>query len=316
MDLPVLILVFNRPNDTQVLLDRLKEIKPTQIYVGADGPRIDKPGELKSCLQTRAVFEQIDWDCEIHTLYREKNIGCRKAVSGAISWFFEQVEYGVILEDDCIPHIDFFPFCAQLLLEYQNKKEVKHISGFNCFHTPSEGDYLFSQHPIVSGWATWRDRWQAFDLDMKRLPDYIKSRQDNPIFDNQLAQQYMFDKWLATYHKKNSSWAYAWAFDAFAKNEVCILPKYNLITNIGFDDTATNTTQKPSYFKPAISHRLEFPLNPPPTINKKEKLVELISPSLDKKIFHIVHKSKFLLWFNYLMPQPLINTLKKILGKK
>lgn len=316
MNLPILVLIFNRPDNTLSLLNRLREIKPTQIYIGADGPRLDKPGELQQCQKARAIFEQIDWNCEIHTLYRKENLGCRLAVAGAIDWFFEQVEYGVILEDDCIPHLDFFAFCKQMLIQYQHQKEVKHIGGFNCFHTPSRGDYFFTQHALVWGWATWRDRWQAFDLDMKQLPHFIQNKRTVPLFNNQLAQTYIFEKWWATYHKENSSWAYAWAFEVFAKNEVCILPKYNLITNIGFDAAATHTAKKPSYLEAATAKRLDFPMKPPYSKNEQTTLVSLVSDAVDKKIFHAVQKSKFLLWFNHLTPKPLVKILKKILGKK
>ena len=144
MDLPILLLIFNRPDNAQRLLDQLRKIQPTQLYIGADGARIHKEGETVLVQKARAIFEQIDWDCTIHTLYRTDNLGCRAAVAGAIDWFFEQVEYGVILEDDCLPHLDFFAFCQQMLHTYQDKKEVVHIGGFNCFHTQPNSDLKYS----------------------------------------------------------------------------------------------------------------------------------------------------------------------------
>ena len=105
---PVLFLIFNRPDTTQKVFDAIKKAKPKQIFVAADGPREDKEGEKEKCEQARKVIEKIDWDCKVKTLFRDKNLGCKVAVSSAIDWFFENVEEGIILEDDCLPSQSFF----------------------------------------------------------------------------------------------------------------------------------------------------------------------------------------------------------------
>lgn len=105
---PVLFIVFNRVQTTQQVFDRIKQVQPKYLFVAADGPRPDKPDDIQKCADTRKIIEQIDWDCELKTLFREENRGCGYGPAEAITWFFEHVEYGIILEDDCLPSLSFF----------------------------------------------------------------------------------------------------------------------------------------------------------------------------------------------------------------
>ena len=110
---PVLFVIFNRPDTTQKVFNAIRQAKPKQLFVAADGPREGKEGEKEKCEQVREIIEQIDWDCEVKTLFRDKNLGCKIAVSSAIDWFFENVEEGIILEDDCLPSQSFFWYCQE-----------------------------------------------------------------------------------------------------------------------------------------------------------------------------------------------------------
>src|SRR5277367_265131 len=109
--IPILFLIFNRPGCTTDTFEAISKIKPKKLYVAADGPRPGKPGENALCEETREIVNKIDWDCDVKTLFRESNLGCKNAVSSAITWFFENEEMGIILEDDCMPAQSFFPFC-------------------------------------------------------------------------------------------------------------------------------------------------------------------------------------------------------------
>src|SRR5262245_55441705 len=103
---PILLLVFNRPETTSRVFQAIRAVRPNKLYVAADGPRSDRAGEAERCVEVRRIATAVDWPCEMRTLFREENLGCRRAVSGAITWFFEQEEAGIILEDDCLPHPD------------------------------------------------------------------------------------------------------------------------------------------------------------------------------------------------------------------
>src|SRR5450759_4497034 len=117
---PVLFLIFNRSDTTQQVFNQIRQIKPKYLFVAADGPRLDRPVEIEKCLETKSIIQQIDWDCELKSLFSETNLGCRVGVSSAITWFFENVEQGIILEDDCLPDLSFFPYCENLLNKYKD----------------------------------------------------------------------------------------------------------------------------------------------------------------------------------------------------
>ena len=129
---PILFLIFNRPDVTKCVFEEIRKQKPQYLYLAADGPRANKPGEYEKCILAReVVLEGIDWNCELKTLYRDENLGCGKAVSEAITWFFEHVEEGIILEDDCLPNNSFFTFCSELLDRFRTTDKIMHISGNN-----------------------------------------------------------------------------------------------------------------------------------------------------------------------------------------
>jgi hypothetical protein len=121
---PVLFLIFNRPEPTRRVFEAIRRARPVRLYVAADGPRDAVPTDHELCRQAREITELIDWPCEVKRLYRDKNLGCRAAVSSAITRFFEQEERGIILEDDCLPEPSFFPFCEELLERYQDDESV------------------------------------------------------------------------------------------------------------------------------------------------------------------------------------------------
>ncbi len=126
---PVAFIIFNRPDTTSKVFEAIKQAKPKKLLVIADGPRINKPGEAEKCKQTRAITEQIDWDCEVLRNYSENNLGCRNRVSSGIDWVFENVDEAIIIEDDCLPNPSFFRFCQELLGKYRNNDEIFLISG-------------------------------------------------------------------------------------------------------------------------------------------------------------------------------------------
>ena len=123
---PVLFIIFNRPDTTQQVFKAIRQVRPKYLYVAADGPRPDKIREKEKCEVAREIIKQVDWDCEVKTLFRNNNLGCKIGVSSAISWFFDNVEEGIILEDDCVSSISFLPFCSELLEYYRNDKDIHH----------------------------------------------------------------------------------------------------------------------------------------------------------------------------------------------
>jgi hypothetical protein len=166
---PVLLITWRRPHTTKQVIDALRAAAPKWLYVACDGPNPERSGETEKIVATRALIKQEnDWPCSIETLYSDQNQGCRLGVSRAISWFTARVEEGIILKDDCAPHPDFFPYCAELLERYQHDEWVWCVSGnnFQDGRWWGDGSYYFSHYPHCWGWASWRRCWQYFDCDM------------------------------------------------------------------------------------------------------------------------------------------------------
>ena len=146
LDTPVLLLIFNRPRTTKQVFEAVREAKPRSLHIAADGPRSHRQGESDLCEETRALVRSPDWDCTVQTLFRDHNLGCRKAVSQAISWFFENVDEGIILEDDCVPDASFFPYCSQLLARYRDDERVSMIAGSNYGACPRDTPFILLFH--------------------------------------------------------------------------------------------------------------------------------------------------------------------------
>lgn len=240
---PVLFLVFNRPDTTERVFEQIRIAKPTKLFIAADGPRDDKEGEIERCSKVREIVKKVDWDCEIKTLFREKNLGCKMAVSSAISWFFENVEEGIILEDDCLPNQSFFSFCSSLLVHYRDNSHIMHISGTNFQNGKirGQGTYYFSKYPLVWGWASWRRAWKLYDLEMNNLELFLKSNSIENISHDKDEQAFWLNYFAIVHSGKINTWDIQWLFSILFRNGLSIIPNKNLISNIGFGIEATHT---------------------------------------------------------------------------
>lgn len=265
MNTPVLFLVFNRPDKTRQVFERIREARPTKLLVAADGPRAGRSGEAGLCEETRrVVLDGVDWPCEVKTLFRDRNLGCRLAVSGAISWFFEHVEEGIILEDDCLPDLSFFPFCKELLERYRDDDRIMMISGDNLFpESEDKFSYHFTRFCLIWGWATWRRAWVKYDLNLQAWPALAKE----PVFMDFLrtsARKRAVRLFNSIYQEGSSSWDYQWLFSCWVANGLSINPNVNLVTNID----PSGTHMKP--YDPGLNMAclpMAFPMRHPDQIH-------------------------------------------------
>jgi len=241
---PVLFLIFNRPDKTKQVFEAIRQAQPSKLFVAADGPRKSKNGEQELCEQTREIINAIDWQCELKTLYREENLGCKLAVSSAINWFFENVEEGIILEDDCLPNQSFFHFCDTLLNHYRDDKRIMHIGGSNFQDGQIRGDgsYYFSYVYHIWGWATWRRAWEKYDIEMHGLDKFIDSGYLKSLYPERSHQQSWMQVFNLIKSNKLNTWDYQWTFACWANNGLSIIPNSNLVSNIGYDTNATHTS--------------------------------------------------------------------------
>ncbi len=241
---PILLILFNRPDLTEQIFNKLKQLKPTHLFVAADGPRANKPGEAELCQETRAIVTQIDWECRLHTLYRETNLGCGRAVSGAITWFFKNVEEGIILEDDCLPDDSFFLYCQRMLELYRHDTRVMHIGGTNFQNGKVWGEeaYYFSKIAHVWGWASWRRAWQHYDFEVKSFYLFVREDKIYNYYTNKNIALLCLENFKKVYHQQIDTWDYQWTFCILNQGGVMVIPNVNLVSNLGFRADATHTT--------------------------------------------------------------------------
>ena len=243
-EIPVLIIGFNRPSLTRALIQSLSEIRPNQIYFAVDGPRTGNQQDKQLVTEVKRVAHEIDWPCELHTLFRDKNLGLKKAVIGAIDWIFESEEQAIILEDDCHPITDFFEFCAETLSKFESDERVMQISG-NCFVQVSDENshrYYFSTINDIWGWATWKRAWERFE---EEIPDFNSMELEEKLesyFKNE-----QISRWFKRYVKEADSsdsqvWSTHWTLTLINNMGLTVVPQTNLVENVGFTTDATHYT--------------------------------------------------------------------------
>ena len=261
---PVLFLIFNRPDTTQQVFSAIKKAQPSRLYIAADGPRSEYPDESNHCELARTIATNVDWDCEVKTLFRDQNLGCRLAVCQAIDWFFDQEPEGIILEDDCLPDQSFFWFCQELLERYRDDTRIMHIGGTNFQFGKKRTDdsYYFSRYGHVWGWASWRRAWKYFDEKLGQWPE----AKHNEVLLHWADDPRFIIYWSSIFEKaasgKADTWDYQWTFTCWNQNGLSIIPSSNLVSNIGFIRDSTHTNTKSPLACMAVKS-IKFPMSHP-----------------------------------------------------
>ena len=292
MQSAVLFLVFNRPDTTRQVFEAIRAAKPPRLYVAADGPRQNREGEFERCEEVRRIATTVDWPCEVKTLFRNENLGCKLGVSGGINWFFENEEEGIILEDDVLPIHSFFEYCDELLERYRYDLKVGVISGCNLISkrfAPAES-YFFSRYNHVWGWASWRSAWQHYDVTMHNWPKWrdkggLKSISDG----NKLFESYWISVFDNAYGGGKNTWDYQWTFSCWYQGMVTALPAPNQTYNLGFGhpEAVHTTGDTPDYIKESIPETLIFPLSHPITVERSIAADAMI----DRPVFGITKRA-------------------------
>lgn len=263
MNTPILFLIFNRLDTTTQVFNEIKKIKPKRFYIACDGARTHKEGEKDKVQKVRDfVLTNIDWDCEVRTLFRDNNLGCKEAVSSAITWFFENEEMGIILEDDCLPSQSFFLFCEELLLKYKEDTRIWLISGTNQLYEKKSGvneSYSFSKYDHIWGWASWRRAWSSYDKKILSYPLMKEQNMLKDIFPNKKEYDIYIDIYDRVYEGLIDTWDYQWRYCLLINDAKSIIPNINMISNIGFGEDATHSKK----IRPEANRKrgdLSFPL--------------------------------------------------------
>src|ERR1019366_2880294 len=242
---PVALFVFNRPQLTTKVYERIRAARPKRFLVVADGPRPIRPEDADLCLGSRAIVSAPDWPCELLTNFADENLGCRRRLSSGLDWVFQQSSEAIVLEDDCLPCASFFHFCSEMLNCYRDDIRIMHVSGDNYQDGRRRGkaSYFFSRYPLSWGWASWSRAWRHYDVNVSAWPTAYRERWLESIMDSPREIRYweaIFDR---LYRGQIDTWDYQWVFACWRQGGLSILPNENLVSNIGAGPDATHFTE-------------------------------------------------------------------------
>lgn len=268
-NVPILFIIFNRPDTSRQTFNEIRKQKPKTLFVAADGPRSNRPDDKEKCAETRDLIKQIDWECNLKTYFRKDNIGCARNVAEAITWFFNEVEYGIILEDDIIPHPDFFPYCAELLERYKDNPQIAAINGYyKQGIVRNEASYFFRCNFSGWGWATWRRVWEEFDL---YLDNYSYKELKEALHWAGFGwndRQYKTDQFKLQKQQKADSWDWQFTLLILKLHALVVTPNQNMVNNVGWGDTSSHFKGTKSQTKPV------YPIMPLKHPEKIERIAE------------------------------------------
>jgi hypothetical protein len=267
MNTAIAFFVFNRPTQTAQVFAKIAKAKPANLLLVADGPRNE--AEAARCAEVREIISRIDWPCRTLTNFSDINLGCKKRVQSGLDWVFEQCEEAIIIEDDCLPHPDYFKFCSELLERYRDKPQIAFICGTNYgVPTKTNDSYAFSHFPLSGSWASWRRYWRdTYDRQMAGWPDRGE-RWLQSISDGKRFAPFCFDHFQRTYTGEIDTWDYQNWYTIWRDNLLTIAPTQNLISNIGFHAEATHTLNEASPMSCVSLGASPFPLRHPSKIKR------------------------------------------------
>lgn len=287
LDTPVVVFFFNRPRHLERVFARVRAAQPRDLVLVADGPRSDRPGEAQACDEARKVVEAIDWDCNVTCIFAEQNMGCRDRIASGIREAFARYPSAIFLEDDCLPRPSFFAYCGELLDRYRDDPSVAFVSGTRFIRLPGPtggASYQFCRMPLVWGWASWASAWQGYDEVMTDWPEH------EGAIRNKLAQatkplgpavgERVVNSAMGALHNcyrgTLNTWDHPLAYHLLKHDKRCIIPRNNLVTNVGFGPLATHSVAIPTQAS-FTSQDIALPLDHPPCT--------AIDPQLDANVW-------------------------------
>ncbi|AOP33713.1 glycosyl transferase [Leptospira tipperaryensis] len=309
MKAPVLLIAFNRPDFTSIVFETIRQYKPNKFYLAVNAPRADKEGEIQRCADVRSILKKVDWDCEIHTLFREEHLQLKISVSSAITWFFENEEMGIVLEDDIVPDPTFYIYCEQLLEYYKDDSRIGMISGdnFGFGYRRNQDSYYYSLYTHIWGWASWRRAWQGYDVYMKDYVEFFKDGWLRDLFPDPIEFQFWKKNFDAVAYENFETWDFQWVYHNLKNGRLNIMPVINLIKNIGFGEGAAHTIH-PSPYANMKTESVSFPLSHPKFVVR-----DLESDAFSKKTFINPDKKMKDRIFNLLNPLRIVIRLRSYL---
>ncbi|WP_246836072.1 glycosyl transferase [Leptospira yasudae] len=297
MKVPVLLIAFNRPEFTKQVFETIRAYQPEKIYFAVDGPRKNRQDENELCENVRGIINSVDWVCTVKTLFRKENLGCKIAVGEAITWFFENEEMGIILEDDIIPDSTFYRFCEELLHYYKNDTRIGMISGdnFGFGYKRDSNSYYYSLYSHIWGWASWRRAWNGYDLEMKDYKDFLMENRLSDLFPDRVEFEFWKTNFDKVAYENFDTWDFQWVYHNFKNGRLNIMPSVNLVKNIGFGENAAHTIHVSPYAN-MRTEEMRFPLTHPKYFIRDDKSDEMSRNTFFPK--NSKSKMRFERWLN------------------
>lgn len=295
----IILFIFNRPHTTERVFATIRRARPRKLYIYADGPRPQMPEDVASCQAARRATEQVDWSCEVVRHYAKTNLGIKQRVESGLAHTFVHEEHAIVLEDDCVPDVTFFDYCAELLKRYKTNPHIMSIGGSN-FHFgryKPPASYYFSRYPLLWGWATWRRAWRQYNATMHDWPQAHAEHWLNTLFHREAQRRY----WTYIFkrnHAQQDNWDYAWMYSCWRRGGLSITPSVNLVSNIGFDPTATHTRNRSSPLADLATSPIDTPLHHPAAVAidaEADQLTEanrFSGPEFTKPLFDAIRASR------------------------
>jgi hypothetical protein len=272
---PIIVFLYNRPNQTKEILGILSRVRTKKLYISIDGPKESKEGDDKLVEKVESIANTYNYTSKFEIWKSPSNKGCQASIKDGLDRFFQLEEAGIILEDDTIPSESFFHFCSDLLDKYRDTQEIMHIGGNNFAYPEyrTDNSYFFSVLNHIWGWATWRQSWTKF---ASNYDESLEPKVEAFVNNNRLFSTYI-ESIKRTYNGEIDSWGYQWTYTCWLNEGISILPKKNMVKNIGFGHQATHTTGKDPYLSSLKTHDLVFPLKHPKRIKISRRADNVVS---------------------------------------
>jgi hypothetical protein len=280
----VLLIAFNRPDKARQAFEQIRRARPTKLYFACDGARPQKAGEADLVDEVRGLAAQVDWPCEVKTLFAAQNLGCGRGVSSAITWFLADAGEGIILEDDCLPQPSFFRFAAVMLDRHRHDEKVAVIAGTNLAEAVNlKASHGFSTIITCWGWATWRRAWADYQLVLKPITDEeVWPASMTP------GSLRMFRAALDRIQKGDChTWDYQFLIQILRKRQLTVVPAVNLILNTGFDGAGAHSIAKRPWWVPSTAYD-------PIAESWDDRPEVLANESFDRRYLTVAHASGWL----------------------
>jgi hypothetical protein len=240
---PIAYIIFNRPDHTRETFAAIRAQRPDKLFIIADGPRPLYPADTELCKEVRGIVGEVDWPCKVSHNFADENLGLKCRVQSGLDWVFSEVDSAIVLEDDCLPHPDFFLFCEALIVRYADDDRIAVITGNNFQDGRKRGDaaYYFSKYNHCWGWASWRRAWQYYQGDLPFWQDWQRSDDWLNKTPDRVERRYWSEIFNRVIQNEINSWAYPWTASVWRHGGLTATPNVNLVTNIGFGPEGTHT---------------------------------------------------------------------------